>query len=551
MIFKKRGGKQLMLKSRISLVALVVIVISVLSVFYSGVSPTTYTIGAGTSVTPTPTILPTPTGGSATPTPAPGKLIPGQIEAENYDAMSGVNTEVCSEGGRNVGWIDTGDWMDYNVNVQMTTVYKVEYRVSSPNTSGKIDLRIGASILTTTTVPNTGGWQAWTTVSTQVNLNAGIQTIRIYASGGGWNINWVKFSTVNATYILNILVQGNGTVQVSPPGTVVTNSSFAYQPGTVVILQAIPGPGVTDDLFFFSNWTGDITGSQNPATIVMESNKTITANIGYYRMPTATPSPPSFSPTPLATYSLNVSVQGRGSVQVSPPGTAVIDTGSSTIYIYRPGTLVTLKAVIPPAPTDDYIWFDSWYGNLTGNQNPVTITMDSSKAIMAKFGYTHGPTVTPTITPTSTPTPTPTPTSTPTPIPTYPPGELLSQSKPATASSFQAGNEVAKGNDGSLTTRWAASGATFPQWWKVDLGASYSLSRVDINWYSSAIRSFKYKIEVSTDNVTFTTVIDKTGNTATGDTSDSFSATGRYVRITITGASAGWASAYEFKVYGN
>jgi hypothetical protein len=128
---------------------------------------------------------------------------------------------------------------------------------------------------------------------------------------------------------------------------------------------------------------------------------------------------------------------------------------------------------------------------------------------------------------------------------------LLSQGKTATASSFQAGNEVAKGNDGSLTTRWTASSATFPQWWMVDLGSSYSLSRVDINWYSSASRSYKYKIEVSTDNINFTTVVDKTGNTAMGDTSDSFSATGRYVRITVTGASAGWASAYEFKVYGN
>jgi hypothetical protein len=73
---------------------------------------------------------------------------------------------------------------------------------------------------------------------------------------------------------------------------------------------------------------------------------------------------------------------------------------------------------------------------------------------------------------------------------------LLSQGKAATASSFQAGNEVAKGNDGSLTTRWAAGSAAFPQWWKVDLGASNSLNRVDINWYSSATRSFKYKIEV-------------------------------------------------------
>jgi beta-galactosidase len=197
---------------------------------------------------------------------------------------------------------------------------------------------------------------------------------------------------------------------------------------------------------------------------------------------------------------------------------------------------------------------------LTGRYVKLTVTGSSAgwaslyeiKIFGVRGGSSPTPTPTPTTGPTATPTPTPTTGPTATPTPTAPPGgSLLSQGKAATASSFQAGNEVAKGNDGSTSTRWAASGATFPQWWKVDLGASYSLSRVDINWYNSATRSFKYKIEVSTDNVTFTTVVDKTGNTTMGDTSDSFSATGRYVRITITGASAGWASAYEFKVYGN
>jgi hypothetical protein len=72
---------------------------------------------------------------------------------------------------------------------------------------------------------------------------------------------------------------------------------------------------------------------------------------------------------------------------------------------------------------------------------------------------------------------------------------------------------------------------------------------VDINWYSSSSRAYQYEIEVSADNIDYTTVI--TGNTNYGDTSDSFTATGRYVRITVTGSSSGWASAYEIKVYGN
>ena len=46
------------------------------------------------------------------------------------------------------------------------------------------------------------------------------------------------------------------------------------------------------------------------------------------------------------------------------------------------------------------------------------------------------------------------------------------------------------------------------------------------------------------------TLVDKTGNTTNGDATDTFSATGRYVRITVTGASSGYASFYECKVFG-
>src|SRR5882724_2980287 len=139
---------------------------------------------------------------------------------------------------------------------------------------------------------------------------------------------------------------------------------------------------------------------------------------------------------------------------------------------------------------------------------------------------------------------------TPPPPPPPPPG-LISQGMPATASSFQSGNGAANGNDGSLATRWGASTGSYPQWWRVDLGASYYLNTVSIKWYSSASRYYRYKIEVSSNDASYATVVDKTGNATFGDTTDMFAAAGRYVRITVTGASAGWASFYECQVYGN
>ncbi|HQI06709.1 MAG TPA: discoidin domain-containing protein [Anaerohalosphaeraceae bacterium] len=140
----------------------------------------------------------------------------------------------------------------------------------------------------------------------------------------------------------------------------------------------------------------------------------------------------------------------------------------------------------------------------------------------------------------------------PPPLPPSPPG-VVSQFKTATASSVQSGNEAAYANDGSLSTRWAAADGTYPQWWKVDLGANCRLSGSDINWYNSSTRAYKYRIEVSTDDIHYTTISDRTENTTYGDTSDIFTVSARFVRVTITGCTSGsaYASIYEMRVYGN
>jgi hypothetical protein len=129
---------------------------------------------------------------------------------------------------------------------------------------------------------------------------------------------------------------------------------------------------------------------------------------------------------------------------------------------------------------------------------------------------------------------------------------LVSQGQPANAGTIGSGTPVAAGNDGdTTTTRWGADSSSFPQWWRVDLGSSMSLNQVDLKWYKATTRAYKYKIETSGDDSAYTTVVDKTGNTTIGDTSDTFTATGRYVRITVTGCSdtAAWASFYECQVY--
>ena len=124
-------------------------------------------------------------------------IIPGKIEAENYSKMHGVQTEPTGDvgGGLNVGWIDDFDWMQYDVNVRQEGTYQLAYRIAGLSRSGQITLSSSlSSMIATTDLPVTGGWQSWQTVTTTVNLQQGKQTLTLIATRGGFNINWFEFT---------------------------------------------------------------------------------------------------------------------------------------------------------------------------------------------------------------------------------------------------------------------------------------------------------------------------------------------------------------------
>nr|WP_280174021.1 beta-1,3-glucanase family protein [Aquimarina spongiae] len=135
-----------------------------------------------------------------------------QIEAENYVIESGIQTEACSEGGLNVGWIDANDWLVWDVTIPRTGSYSVEYRVASPNTGGRLQFEKGGGIPVygALDIPNTGDWQNWTTIQHVVNLESGEQQIAIKALTDGWNINWLRITKVESNVRLN---PENSTVQ--------------------------------------------------------------------------------------------------------------------------------------------------------------------------------------------------------------------------------------------------------------------------------------------------------------------------------------------------
>ena len=141
-------------------------------------------------------------------------------------------------------------------------------------------------------------------------------------------------------YTVATNVAGQGSVTLDPAGG-------TYITGETVTVTAVPDPG-----WLFAGWSGDLTGTANPATILMDSDKTITATF-----------------TPVPTYTLSVTSSGSGSTVITPSQT-----------VFTAGEIVTVTAVPDPGNV-----FTGWSGDLTGITATVTLTMDSDKTITATF----------------------------------------------------------------------------------------------------------------------------------------------------------------------
>lgn len=88
---------------------------------------------------------------------------------------------------------------------------------------------------------------------------------RVYMSTAGRGIVYGGPATTGTNYTLTTSTNGSGTIDLNPAGG-------TYASGTVVTVTANPASG-----WQFSGWSGDLSGSLNPTTITMNSNKSITA----------------------------------------------------------------------------------------------------------------------------------------------------------------------------------------------------------------------------------------------------------------------------------
>jgi hypothetical protein len=140
---------------------------------------------------------------------------PDNLGNEIYNSGSeyrndGVDIEKCSDqytNGYNIGWIETGEWLKYTINISQTDNYKIRLRTAAPNSGGKIQLILDGELLSNLTdIPATGGWQNWQTIELPIlQLPVGIHELVIRFYFGGFNFNYIEFEQtgVNVTDLNN------------------------------------------------------------------------------------------------------------------------------------------------------------------------------------------------------------------------------------------------------------------------------------------------------------------------------------------------------------
>ena len=152
---------------------------------------------------------------------------------------------------------------------------------------------------------------------------------------------------VKRDYPLNLKIEGEGTVDEK----IVPNpSGREYPHGTRVELKPIPKEG-----WVFESWGGDLSGNESSKIITVDKEKNVI--VKFKRKD----------------YSLNLTITGEGTVEEK-----IISTPGGKVYPFQ-----TVVQLTPKAKEG---WeFESWGGDLTGNETPKNITVDKERNVTIKF----------------------------------------------------------------------------------------------------------------------------------------------------------------------
>jgi uncharacterized repeat protein (TIGR02543 family) len=179
-----------------------------------------------------------------------------------------------------------------------------------------------------------------------INHFYGTHFIAPFPARPGKNAGWTDW-LYGSPHALTVS-RSNGNIDIRSLGT--TNGNLA-----VMKLTALPSSG-----YRFSGWSGDLNGAKNPDTLVMNANKSVTANF-----------------VKAGPFKITVTTVGSGTVALDPSDS-----------VYYGGTVVTLTAIAAPG-----FKFTGWTGALTGTTNPLQLMITANLSLTATFKAIYNLTV--------------------------------------------------------------------------------------------------------------------------------------------------------------
>lgn len=243
--------------------------------------------------------------------------IPGTIQAGHYDKFQGGNGQNITyldlsqenqgdyrsdefvdafsdaQQGAAVGWISSGEWMEYTVNVSSSGIYALNFNYASgnPNGGGPFHLETnGTRISPDVYMSSTGSWGNWRAQQVnQITLNQGTQVIRVAIEGGEFNLGKMTFTLTEATSgtnnspIVSMTSPSNGSVLLL--GSTQTLSATASDPdGNISLVEFFDGDikiGEDSTAPYQINWQPTVIKSYNIKAIATdnENNKSSSPSI--------------------------------------------------------------------------------------------------------------------------------------------------------------------------------------------------------------------------------------------------------------------------------
>jgi hypothetical protein len=310
--------------------------------------------------------------------------VPGTVLNENYDtggqgvaynvtSTNGTANTYRSQGvdlepatspatGNDLGWSTAGQWFRYTVNASSVGTYTVSFLVASPTAFADafhLSNSSGSNLSGSVAAPATGGYQTWTTVTANVTLPAGKQTLTLSEDAAGWNIDSMAFAS-----------SGGGSCTTAPSAPTGLAASGTTSSGTTLNWTAVTAPANCSISSYTVLKNGTSIGTATGTSFAVSG---LTASTNYSFTVEATDAAGTSAASSAVSVTTSAASGGEGPYPgpsaAAVPGTVLAenyDTGgqsvaynvtstNGTANTYRTGG-VDLEAATAPATGNDLGW---------------------------------------------------------------------------------------------------------------------------------------------------------------------------------------------------